>query len=71
MHSVLLSIMAAVRRFSQSRVAVLGDVEGTRDYFEVARHPAAVERVGLLVVRPEEPLFFATRTCAGCGARAA
>ena len=59
MLAVLLSIVAAVHRFSQSRVAVLGDLEGTRDYVEVARHPSAVERAGVLVVRPEQPLFFA------------
>lgn len=59
MLAVLLSIVAAVRRFSQSRVAVLGDLDGTRDYVEVARHPGAVEHAGVLVVRPEQPLFFA------------
>jgi MFS superfamily sulfate permease-like transporter len=59
MLAVLLSIVAAVRRFSQSRVAVLGDLDGTRDYVEVARHPSAVEHPGVLVVRPEQPLFFA------------
>lgn len=70
MLAVLLSIVAAVRRFSQSRVAVLGDLDGTRDYVEVARHPSAVEHAGVLVVRPEQPLFFANAERALSGVRA-
>ena len=70
MLAVLLSIVAAVRRFSQSRVAVLGDLDGTRDYVEVARHPSAVEHAGVLVVRPEQPLFFANAERALAGVRA-
>ena len=49
MLAVLLSIVAAVRRFSQSRVAVLGDLGGTRDYVDMARNPEAVEHPGVLV----------------------
>ena len=70
MLAVLLSIIAAVRRFSQSRVAILGDLDGTRDYVEVARHPGAVEHAGVLVVRPEQPLFFANAERALAGVRA-
>ena len=51
-------------------VAALGDLEGTRDYVEVARHPSAVERAGVLVVRPEQPLFFANAERALAGVRA-
>ena len=70
MLAVLLSIVAAVRRFSESRVAVLGDLDDTRDYVEVARHPGAVEHAGVLVVRPEQPLFFANAERALAGVRA-
>ena len=70
MLAVLLSVVAAVRRFSQSRVAILGDLDGTRDYVEVARHPSAVERAGVLVVRPEQPLFFANAERVLAGVRA-
>ena len=59
MLAVLLSILAAIRRFSQARVAVLGEVGDTRDYVDIARHPDAIEDTHVLVVRPEEPLFFA------------
>ena len=59
MLAVLLSILAAVRRFSQARVAVLGELGGSRNYVDVARHPEARVLTGVLIVRPEEPLFFA------------
>jgi MFS superfamily sulfate permease-like transporter len=57
--AVLLSIVAAVRRFSQARVSVLGELPGTHDFIEAARHPEARLHPGVLVVRPEAPLFFA------------
>lgn len=59
MLAVLLSILAAVRHFSQARVSVLGELGQTRDYVDVARHPEAIASADVLVVRPEEPLFFA------------
>jgi MFS superfamily sulfate permease-like transporter len=57
--AVLLSLIAALRRFSQSRVAVLGDLAGSRDFVDTALHDNAVQTPGVLVVRPEQPLFFA------------
>lgn len=59
MLAVLLSILAAVRRFSQARVSVLGELGETRDYVDVARHPEAIVPVDVLIVRPEQSLFFA------------
>jgi len=59
MLAVLLSIVAAVKRFSQARVSVLGELNHTRDFVEVALHPEASSPSGVLVVRPEAPLFFA------------
>ena len=57
--AVLLSIVAAVRQFSRSRVAVLGELGDSRDYVDVARHGDATTSPETLIVRPEEPLFFA------------
>ena len=57
--AVLLSIVAAVRSFSQAPVSVLGELGRTRDFVDLARHPEAAEAAGVLVVRPEAPLFFA------------
>ena len=70
MLAVLLSIVAAMRRFSQSRVVVLGELEDSRDYVEVVRNPTALERAGVLVVRPEQPLFFANTERALAAVRA-
>lgn len=57
--AVLFSIIAALRQFSQSRISVLGALDGTRDYVDVARHPQAQVCADVLIVRPEAPLFFA------------
>ncbi len=59
MLAVLLSILAAVRRFSQARISVLGELAGTRDYVDARRHPEAIVLDSVLVVRPEQSLFFA------------
>ena len=57
--AVLLSVLAAVRRFSQARVSVLGELGDTRDYVDATRNPEATVIPNVLVVRPEQPLFFA------------
>lgn len=57
--AILFSLMAALRRFSEARVSVLGELGGTRDYVDTARHPEARQRSQVLIVRPEAPLFFA------------
>ncbi len=49
MLAVLLSILAAVRRFSQARVSVLGERGDTRDFVDAARHPEAAMLPGVLV----------------------
>ena len=51
MLAVLLSILAAVLRFSQARVSALGELGQTRDYVDLARHPEAIAFADLLVVR--------------------
>ena len=54
-----LSLLLALRRFAQPLVTELGELPGTRDYLDRARHPEARAVPGVLVMRPEEPLFFA------------
>lgn len=53
------SLVLALRRFAQPLVAELGQLPGTRDYQDVLRHPEATRRSDQLIVRVEEPLFFA------------
>jgi SulP family sulfate permease len=57
--AVAMSLLLAVRRFAQPLVSELGQLPGTRDYLDRARHPDATVVTGTLIMRPEEPLFFA------------
>ena len=57
--AVGLSLLLAIRRFAQPIVTELGQLPGTRDYIDIARHANATKLAGALIMRPEEPLFFA------------
>ena len=57
--AVTLSLLLALRRFAQPLVTELGLLPGTRDYLDRKLHPDATEQAGTLIMRPEEPLFFA------------
>ena len=56
---VALSLVAALHRFSQPLLHELGELPGTRDYILMDGRPQVVRLPGLIVLRPEEPLFFA------------
>lgn len=53
------SLLLAIHRFAQPVVVELGQLPGTRDYQDLNRHGEALRQPGLLVLRVEEPLFFA------------
>jgi len=53
------SLLLAIRRFAQPLVTELGKLPGTRDYLDCSRHGEVIKTPGILIVRPEEPLFFA------------
>jgi MFS superfamily sulfate permease-like transporter len=53
------SLLLAIRRFAQPLLTELGQLPETRDYQDRERHPEAIRTPGLLIVRTEEPLFFA------------
>ncbi len=57
--AVGLSLALAIRRFAQPLVAQLRQLSGTTDYVDLRSHPQAVPVPLTLVLRPEEPLFFA------------
>jgi SulP family sulfate permease len=57
--AVALSVLLAIRRFAQPLLVELGQLPGTRDYLDRALHPETVTVPGILIMRPEEPLFFA------------
>lgn len=55
-----LSLASAIRSFSQPLVRELAALEHSRDYVDRENHPHALLQTGLLILRPEEPLFFAS-----------
>lgn len=57
--AVALSLLLAIRRFALPLVSELGQLGATRDYVDHTRHPEAALAPGVLIMRPEEPLFFA------------
>jgi SulP family sulfate permease len=57
--AVGLSLLLAIRRFAQPLLVELGQLPGTHDYLDRALHPDTVTVPGILIMRPEEPLFFA------------
>lgn len=54
-----LSLVAALRRFSQPVVHELGELGTSRNFVVLTAHPDASRIPGLLILRLEEPLFFA------------
>ena len=54
-----LSIVMTLHRFSESRLSELGRLNQGHDFVSTRLHPDAKPEPGFLIVRPEEPLFFA------------
>jgi MFS superfamily sulfate permease-like transporter len=58
--AIALSLASAIRSFSQPIVRELAELDDTRNYVDSANHPNAKRHAKLLILRPEEPLFFAS-----------
>lgn len=58
--AIALSLLAALKHFSQPVVHELGELGSTRNYVALDGHQGAAAVPGLLILRPEEPLFFAS-----------
>ena len=58
--AIALSVLDAMRRFSQPVVHELGELGSSRNFVVLDAHQAAAAIPGLLILRPEEPLFFAS-----------
>ena len=56
--AVSLSVLAIARRLSEHDIDRLGQLNGGRNYVDLARHPDARVDPAIVVVRPREPLFF-------------
>ncbi len=57
--AVVISLFALVLRASQPRLAVLGQIPERLQFSDIRRHPENKTIPGLLIVRPENGLFFA------------
>ena len=60
--AVIISIFALVWHASKPKLAVLGRVPNSVDFSDVRRHPENITIPGLMMVRPENDLFFANAT---------
>ncbi|WP_260397212.1 SulP family inorganic anion transporter [Variovorax sp. KBW07] len=52
------SLLLLLRGFSRTTVSWLGRLGQSHDYVDTGRHPEAVVPPGVLIARPEVPLFF-------------
>ncbi|MDR0478538.1 MAG: SulP family inorganic anion transporter [Burkholderiaceae bacterium] len=53
------SLLLTLRQFSEPKVSVLGRLRDSHDFVDIALHADARPIDGLLIARPEAPLFFA------------
>ena len=58
--AIALSVLDAMRRFSQPVVHELGELGSSRNFVVMDAHQGVAAVPGLLILRPEEPLFFAS-----------
>jgi len=58
--AVGLSIASAIRTFSLPAVRELTELAGSRNYVDRENHPEVQPQPHILILRPEEPLFFAS-----------
>lgn len=57
--AVGISLLLMLRRFSESGISVLGRLGQGHDFVNLALHPEAQPVAGIIILRPDEPLFFA------------
>jgi sulfate permease, SulP family len=53
------SLLVTLRNFSEPMVSVLGRLRDSHDFVDVSAHADARPIDGIMIVRPEAPLFFA------------
>lgn len=57
--AVVVSILMLLKSYSVPRIAWLGRLNGGHDFVDIARFPEAVAPYGVLIARPDHPMFFA------------
>ncbi|RDI99123.1 SulP family inorganic anion transporter [Dyella solisilvae] len=56
--AIAFSLVLLLRQLAAPRLSVLGRLGDGHDFVAIAGHPEATPVPGMLIVRPEEPLFF-------------
>jgi MFS superfamily sulfate permease-like transporter len=56
--AIAFSLMMLLRQLATPRLSVLGRLADGHDFVDIEGHPTAVPVPGMLIVRPEEPMFF-------------
>lgn len=57
--AIAFSLVMLLRQLATPRLSVLGQLPGSHDFVDIAEHPSAQLPADMLILRPEEPLFFA------------
>ena len=57
--AIVISLMMMLRRFSESTIAILGRLDQSHNFVDMMVHPEAKPIAGIIILRPDEPLFFA------------
>ncbi len=57
--AIAFGLVMLLRQLATPHLSVLGRLPGSHDFVDLAEHPSAQPPPGMLVLRPEEPLFFA------------
>jgi MFS superfamily sulfate permease-like transporter len=57
--AIALSLMALLQRLSAPHISQLGQIGNSHDYVDIAEHSEARAPEGILIFRPNAPLFFA------------
>jgi MFS superfamily sulfate permease-like transporter len=57
--AIAISLIMMLRRFSESTTSVLGRLGESHNFVDMAVHPEARSIEGVIILRPDEPLFFA------------
>jgi MFS superfamily sulfate permease-like transporter len=62
--AIALSLAVLIYEFAHPRLSELGQVANGHDFVDIARHPEAQALPGVIVLRPNAPLFFANAEAA-------
>lgn len=57
--AIAFSLIMLLRQLATPRLSVLGRLADGHDFVDMGQHPGALQVPGMLIIRPEEPLFFA------------